>query len=792
MNVSSKNKIGVIALSALAVAISTAVYADEPAPDLTLGETIDVTGFADATGASCDGAAPVECTSLRAAVEYANTNANGGTEYDVINLPAGSYGLTAAAGGGLAIDEAVEFVGEGADVTTIDGDAISERIMTINGVGVDIYDLHLTNGTAVHNHGGAIYTAKESSLSLSDCAFTNNTATWDGDYGGTIEDETDGTAELQGSGGAIYSQGVLRVNNCVFRGNVAENYEDTGEPDPDHDGNIIIKVGNGGAINSSDSAEITNSTFGSDSEANMGSDANRAINGGAVFLTGGHEVLITNSTFSYNWAISGGGINNVSPQAPTTITNTTISGNYVTDSGAGIDANAPMTLTNVTIANNKKESNNKGSGFNQGSSALAVSLRNVLFDNNLHDENTGYTESSNCGSKGGPFVASSFGGNVSSDGTCDLNVALGDQENVDPQLEALADNNDPSLTGTTLTHALPLESVAVDTGVNTGCPNNDQRGSIRPFDATLLFTAICDSGAYELYVERADLHIENMLLQVDGEVTDKVATGDDATFVVIVDNGDSVTATNTSLATNLPSELTYVSSTITPGGAPCVHASGVVTCDLGDVAASTEASAVIVATATTAKAGVIVGTAASSDTLDPNPSNNLASVTFDIAAETDLAITGATADPAPVSVGGTTMIKVDLANNGPADATGIVVEGVLPDLVSFVQGNGCELDAETALLTCTVGDLAADGVASVAFDVKAEAAGTATVTASIRYDQIDIAPSDNVASVDIQINAPGDDGGGFCSYNPNGRFDPLLPSLILMAIGALFYRRARG
>ena len=35
-------------------------------------------------------------------------------------------------------------------------------------------------------------------------------------------------------------------------------------------------------------------------------------------------------------------------------------------------------------------------------------------------------------------------------------------------------------------------------------------------------------------------------------------------------------------------------------------------------------------------------------------------------------------------------------------------------------------------------------------------------------------------------------GGGFCSYNPNGRFDPVLPGLLIMALGYLGWRRSKS
>jgi uncharacterized repeat protein (TIGR01451 family) len=794
MNSSVKFTHKVFALSALALAMSAPLHADEEVP-LTLGETIDVTGTADAAPMTCTGTSPaISCPSLRSAIVHANSNANGATNYDVINLPAGTYPLTvsgaedAGTSGDLDINEAVNIVGDGADTTIIDGGGdpgIGERIFTINGVAVSIDSVTMTNGFAKFELGGAIFNDEKSNLKLSNCAITNSTATWDGDYG-ELENETDGTVETQGSGGAIYSKDKLSIDNCVFRGNVAETYLDTGIPDTsDHGdeepGNIIVKVGNGGAINASQYTVINNTTFGSN--VAIDSDSNRAINGGGLFMTGGNPLEITNSTFSYNYAVSGGGIVNVSPSAPTTITNTTISGNHVTDSGGGIETNASMDLLNVTIANNVKDSSTKGSGLNTGPS-VDVTVKNVLFDNNLAD---GLAVSANCGAKSGNFSITTLGGNVSSDDTCGL-ISQDDKQNATINLIALADNNGGDLPGTTFTHALPrpdiAASAAVDAGVNTGCPNNDQRGSIRPFNGTISGTgdAICDSGAYELYIERADLHIENMT------APDKAVLGEDVTINTVVANGDDATASDVTLTVTLPAELTYVSN-----DASCAESSGVVTCSFGDLAASAEEGVSIIATASTLKTDVIVAASVDSSTLDPNLENNTHNVTIDIVEETDMSLTAASASPDTLNVGGTSTISVTVLNRGPVTATGVQLSGVVPSLVSFVQGIGCNIDATTNVLTCDVGTLTSGASANVEFDVKAEAAGTAAVTATVTADQKDSDPSDNSGTVNIGISvaSSGDGGGGFCAYNPKGKFDPVLPALILMALSFLGFRKLR-
>lgn len=791
MNTVLKNRYGL--LVGLALAVNWPLYADVP-PTLSLGETINVTNTSDVsptTPSSCTGTGPFSCSSLREAVALANGNGNGATHYDVINLGAGTHTLTlagtnedAASDGDLDITEAVSIVGAGAGATIIDGGGsggtLQERIFTVHGVAVEMEGLTLTNGFAKYELGGAIFNDEKSNLSLTNCEVTNSTATWDGDYttdsnadgqSGTV-DNPEGTVETQGSGGAIYSKDVMNIENCVFRGNVAS----TVHPDG-------VKVGNGGAINASQYTVINNSTFGSN--VAIDSDSNVAINGGALFMTGGNPLVITNSTFSYNSAVSGGGINNVSPSAPTEITNSTISGNFVTDSGAGIESNAAMTLLNVTIVNNMKESNNKGAGLNTGP-GVSITAKNVLFDNNLHDANTSYTESSNCGAKGAgsdpesPIQINSQGGNVSSDETCNLNVSLTvpDQENATVNLVALADNG-----GATWTHALPrpdiASSAAVDTANNIGCPNNDQRGSIRPFNATLLFSAICDAGAYELYVERTDLHIENMT------APSKVIQGEDVTIDIVVDNGDAV-ASDVVLTTNIPAELSYVSAT--PSAGACSVDGVSVVCDFGSIASGAEASVSIVATADVLKDGVVVGTYASTATLDPDLTNNLASVTFNIVEVTDMAVITASTEYERLYVGRNTDISVTIKNLGPNDASGVKVTGVLPSMLSFVQGIGCAEDAP-GFVTCEVGGVANGASVDVVFEVKAEAIGIAEVTAILDADQVDTDPSDNSGTVGIEVIAVStDDGGGFCSYHADGRFDPLMPALVLLSLVYLAYR----
>jgi hypothetical protein len=85
---------------------------------------------------------------------------------------------------------------------------------------------------------------------------------------------------------------------------------------------------------------------------------------------------------------------------------------------------------------------------------------------------------------------------------------------------------------------------------------------------------------------------------------------------------------------------------------------------------------------------------------------------------------------------------------------------------------------------CELGDIvAASPTVNVVAVFKPTQTGTKTVSALVSADQIDTDDTNNTASATVTVNPEGD-GGGFCSYHPNGQFDPVFPILV---IGGLLY-----
>jgi uncharacterized repeat protein (TIGR01451 family) len=761
-----------------------------------LGQTIVVTGAspADAAPTACTAGVTVSCANLRSAIAHANTNDNGTADapkYDRIVLDNGSThtltvtgaGEGAAATGDLDIlshitIETANPLDYANKATIAGGTGFGDRLLDINSpptgvipaaaVIVKLNNLVLTKGQGVYMNGGAIYANDGASLTITRSTITDNFASWDGDFDDPADPADTFTNEVQGSGGGIYSKGALNISFSTLSKNTAKTVVGTLE---------YQKNGNGGAIYASQAATISDSTIGGEGAGNA------AVNGGGLQMAGGNKLQVERTTFSYNDAISGGGINVVSPSAqPFTITNSTFSANHVTDSGAGINTNSSVTILNTTIANNVKDSSNKGSGLNMvGGSAT---LKNTLLANNL-----GGGVSANCGMVGsGTLPVVSGGGNLATDGTCNLTLAS-DQQNVADALIGPLALNDNTLNGT-LTHALLTGSPAVDKGVTDGCPSGDQRGSVRPFDALVIGTKVCDIGAYEVWIDRKDLAITSMIA-----TPTRVEVNQDSTITLTVLNTATATATGVVLTGTLPSGATLTSGTF--NGGTCNGSGTTVTCSLPDLTPAGLPLTVTLVVKVASAGENVVSATVTSDAIDPVESNNTASVSLLGLTNADLNLT-ATAAAFETAAQGT--VTLNILNQGAGDARNVVLTGSVPDGVTLVSVSDVALCSTSgSAFTCTIPEILANASRAITLTVSSAVAGSYTATASVTGDIVDADATDNSVSATITVSAPvvvvapddGDDGGGGGCTMGNGRapFDPTLPLLAGLGLAGLGLRR---
>lgn len=333
-------------------------------------------------------------------------------------------------------------------------------------------------------NGGAI-NSLNGKLTIENSNFINNDTT------AAFYDTGDKNPFLRGYGGAIYTDrastkddstsGTIRIVNSIFDGNKGRGeggaaYLYTGTQD-----NVII---DGSTFQNNEILELPGTTSGNG-------------NGGAIVqMNNGlnQGFTINNTTFANNTAANqGGGLWMM--DAPTTITNSTFSGNKTltsldttdkNNSGGAMALYGPTDILNTTIANN--HAGWVGGGI-AGDKNAAVSVKNTIFYNNTADngtENWGIQQHTNRelidGGNNLQFPAQST--TLANDNNATASITIAD-----------------ALLGSLLlidgawVHPLLAGSPAIDAGAS-GAPGTDQRGLTRQ-DGDGNGSILADIGAYE-------------------------------------------------------------------------------------------------------------------------------------------------------------------------------------------------------------------------------------------------------------------------------------------------------
>jgi len=236
------------------------------------------------TADTADGACDSDC-SLREAILAANAHSGD----DVILLHAGTYVLSIA--GGLAIQDDLVILGDGASRTIIDGGGIDRIFQIPGGVTAEIRDVTLRNGRAP-GAGGAILNAGDLTVLRSVLSGNSSVAGSAGaGFGGailtnglgsslTLTDSTIASNTAQGGGGGLAVGGDAALANVTITGNQSQS-----------------DFGGGLYVFSDAHATVNNATIASNTAA---------LKGGGAFLESsafiGTSPKITNSVLAGNTA----------------------------------------------------------------------------------------------------------------------------------------------------------------------------------------------------------------------------------------------------------------------------------------------------------------------------------------------------------------------------------------------------------------------------------------------------------------------------------------------------------
>ena len=404
--------------------------------------------------------------SLREAVQAANLDQSyfgcpAGSGTDTILLPIGTYALSAQGQGedqgligDLDITDSLTILGDGIDVTTIDG-MYKDRIFHVipEDIQVKISDMTLKNGYVPKEDllgGGAV-------LSLGDLILTRvkiqeNSASRGGGVRNSLgrlllTDSEVVNNQSNFEGGGIYGDGKIVIVDSQVNQNSSEF---------------------GGGISADELMELTRVTI----------DGNEAIQSGGGIYTD-FETFLNQVTFSSNRAITGAGFYNNNDSE---LSNVTFGDNLAEDPnpegsahGGGIYNNGTLKIINNTLNENQA---GRGGGIYNSELGQVTLVNTILADNS----------GGNCANFGEQI---SLGYNIEDTNSCKLDQP-GDRPGTNPLLADLVDELDG-----TATFPLLSGSPAIDTALEDYCPYTDQRGVIRPVDGDRNGVLGCDIGAHE-------------------------------------------------------------------------------------------------------------------------------------------------------------------------------------------------------------------------------------------------------------------------------------------------------
>ena len=269
--------------------------------------------------------------------------------------------------------------------------------------------------------------------------------------------------------------------------------------------------------------------------------------------------------------------------------------------------------------------------------------------------------------------------------------------------------------------------------------------------------------------------------QADLSVTSSAAPspvtgGNNITYTQTVTNNGPAASGTATFTDAIPAGTSFVSFAVPSGWncgtLPVVGATtGTITCTISSLAVNT-ATPVNFPLVVKASLGDTPGTAITNTATintpcsaggnDPNCGNNSAATTVYVASPTqaDVAITK-TANPDPVNQGTNLQYTLQITNNGPAAAQGVVVNDPLPAQVTYLSASttqgSCTYTVATTTVNCPLGAVSVGGLVLITINVNANTFSSATLstnTATVSATTGDPNLTNNSSSVTSTIAAP--------------------------------------
>jgi uncharacterized repeat protein (TIGR01451 family) len=207
-----------------------------------------------------------------------------------------------------------------------------------------------------------------------------------------------------------------------------------------------------------------------------------------------------------------------------------------------------------------------------------------------------------------------------------------------------------------------------------------------------------------------------------------VTVGEVFDYQLVVSNIGPSDSTAITVTDTLPDEVIYLAD-----DSGCFHESGMVTCIAANLAAGEALTVTIQVEAI--QFGTALNTAGVTGAeFDPEPENNSDSTSTPIT-ETDLSIVKS--GPASVTVFEEFDFTLTVTNDGPSDATGVVITDTLPSTLEYVSADPSCSQITAQVIVCTLGQVDANAVVPTNITVRPIQAGSVLNMADVAGEQHD-------------------------------------------------------
>ena len=263
------------------------------------------------------------------------------------------------------------------------------------------------------------------------------------------------------------------------------------------------------------------------------------------------------------------------------------------------------------------------------------------------------------------------------------------------------------------------------------------------------------------------------------------------TYTVTVTNDGPATAFNVSFVDTLPEGVTYVSHSLTKSGIALAHSGGKLTGSLGTMAAGDVIVITVLADVKASATGTLRNEAEVSAPNEDNLLNNKDDAENPVVPKIDLQITK-TDTKDPVQPGESFSYTLTIKNNGPSNATGVMVKDTLPASgVSFTSASLTPVSQNGRELVFNLGNMANGETRTITITVTVAPTFTGTLlnVAEVGGNEEEITLANNVDDEPTLVQALPSSIGGHVYHdrNDNGVMDPSEPGLagVLMYLGGV-------